>query len=105
MSDLVQRVQEVLPSVRRDLDDLVRIQSVWADPVRRDEVHRSAEAVAKLLSDAGFGDASTIRRGGYRIRGEAEVVRVLLHLLACSGPDRGPRWGDQPGAGVGGRAG
>jgi acetylornithine deacetylase/succinyl-diaminopimelate desuccinylase-like protein len=64
MSDLVQRVQKVLPSVRRDLDDLVRIQSVWADPVRRDEVHRSAEAVAKLLSDAGFGDVQIVSEGG-----------------------------------------
>jgi acetylornithine deacetylase/succinyl-diaminopimelate desuccinylase-like protein len=64
MSDLVQRVREVLPSVRRDLDDLVRIQSVWADPVRRDEVHRSAEAVAKLLSDAGFGDVQIVSEGG-----------------------------------------
>jgi acetylornithine deacetylase/succinyl-diaminopimelate desuccinylase-like protein len=64
MSDLVQRVRDVLPSVRRDLDDLVRIQSVWADPVRRDEVHRSAEAVAKLLSDAGFGDVQVVSEGG-----------------------------------------
>jgi len=31
MSDLVERVREVLPSVRRDLEDLVRIESVWAD--------------------------------------------------------------------------
>ena len=38
MSDLVQRVRDVLPSVRADLEDLVRIQSVWADPQRRDEV-------------------------------------------------------------------
>ena len=30
MSDLVERVREVLPSVRRDLEDLVRIESVWA---------------------------------------------------------------------------
>jgi acetylornithine deacetylase/succinyl-diaminopimelate desuccinylase-like protein len=64
MSDLVQRVRDVLPSVRRDLDDLVRIQSVWADPVRRNEVHRSAEAVAKLLSDAGFGDVQVVSEGG-----------------------------------------
>ena len=35
MSDLVERVREVLPSVRRDLEDLVRIESVWADPARR----------------------------------------------------------------------
>ncbi|MCV7224133.1 dipeptidase [Mycolicibacterium elephantis] len=64
MDDLVRRVHEVLPSVRRDLEDLVRIESVWADPARRPEVHRSAEAVAKLLSEAGFGDIQIISEGG-----------------------------------------
>nr|HRD14355.1 dipeptidase [Mycobacterium sp.] len=46
MDDLVARVKAVLPSVRADLEDLVRIESVWADPDRRDEVRRSARAVA-----------------------------------------------------------
>jgi acetylornithine deacetylase/succinyl-diaminopimelate desuccinylase-like protein len=64
MSDLVQRVREVLPSVRADLEDLVRIESVWADPARRDEVVRSAEAVANLLSDAGFDDVQIVSEGG-----------------------------------------
>lgn len=64
MSDLVQRVRDVLPSVRADLEDLVRIQSVWADPDRRPEVHRSAEAVSKLLAEAGFGDVRIVEEGG-----------------------------------------
>jgi acetylornithine deacetylase/succinyl-diaminopimelate desuccinylase-like protein len=64
MSDLVERVRDVLPSVRRDLEDLVRIQSVWADPGRRGEVHRSARAVADLLSQAGFGDVRIVSEGG-----------------------------------------
>jgi acetylornithine deacetylase/succinyl-diaminopimelate desuccinylase-like protein len=64
MSDLVERVRDVLPSVRRDLEDLVRIESVWADPDRRDEVHRSAQAVADLLSQAGFGDVRIVSEGG-----------------------------------------
>jgi len=59
-----ERVREVLPSVRRDLEDLVRIESVWADPGRRDEVHRSARAVADLLSQAGFGDVRIVSEGG-----------------------------------------
>ena len=59
-----ERVREVLPSVRRDLEDLVRIESVWADPGRRDEVHRSARAVADLLSQAGFGDVRIVSAGG-----------------------------------------
>ncbi|OBB99100.1 dipeptidase [Mycobacterium sp. 852002-40037_SCH5390672] len=64
MSDLVERVREVLPSVRRDLEDLVRIESVWADPGRRDEVQRSAQAVADLLSQAGFDDVQIVSAGG-----------------------------------------
>jgi acetylornithine deacetylase/succinyl-diaminopimelate desuccinylase-like protein len=64
MSDLVERVRDVLPSVRRDLEDLVRIESVWADPGRRGEVHRSAQAVADLLSQAGFGDVRIVSEGG-----------------------------------------
>lgn len=64
MSDLVQRVTDVLPAVRRDLEDLVRIESVWADPARRPEVHRSARAVADLLSQAGFPDVDIVSEGG-----------------------------------------
>jgi acetylornithine deacetylase/succinyl-diaminopimelate desuccinylase-like protein len=64
MSDLVERVRSVLPSVRSDLEDLVRIESVWADPARRPEVYRSAEVVAKLLSEAGFADVRTVSEGG-----------------------------------------
>nr|WP_313775436.1 dipeptidase [Mycobacterium sp.] len=64
MTDLVARVQQLLPSVRADLEDLVRIESVWADPVRRPEVHRSAELTSKLLSQAGFSDIHTVSAGG-----------------------------------------
>src|SRR6201997_5442437 len=64
MPDLVERVRDVLPSVRRDLQDLVRIQSVWADPTRRNEVHRSARAVVNLLTGAGFDDVRIVAEGG-----------------------------------------
>ncbi len=64
MNELVERVRSVLPSVRSDLEDLVRIESVWADPTRRGEVHRSAQAVAELLSRAGFDDVRTVSAGG-----------------------------------------
>ncbi|UCA22383.1 dipeptidase [Mycobacterium kansasii] len=64
VTDLVERVRAVLPSVRRDLEDLVRIDSVWADPARHDQVHRSAQAVADLLSQAGFDDVWTVSEGG-----------------------------------------
>ncbi|MDI3315590.1 MAG: dipeptidase [Mycobacterium sp.] len=64
MGDLAGRVREVLPSVRRDLETLIRIESVWADPARRSEVHRSAQLVAELLSHAGFGDVRIVSAGG-----------------------------------------
>lgn len=64
MSDLLARVRELLPDIRRDLEALVRIESVWSDPARRDEVHRSADAVATLLRDAGFGSVEIVSEGG-----------------------------------------
>ncbi len=64
MGHLTERVREVLPSVRRDLEDLVRIESVWADPDRRTEVRRSAEAVADLLTKAGFSEVQIVAEGG-----------------------------------------
>ncbi len=64
MNDLVAAVREVLPSVRADLENLVRIESVWADPARRPEVQRSAEKVSALLSQAGFGDVRVVAEGG-----------------------------------------
>ncbi len=64
MSDLVARVGEVLPSVRTDLETLVRIESVWADPARRPEVQRSAETVSMLLREAGFDDVRIVAEGG-----------------------------------------
>src|SRR5690348_16606702 len=64
MTDLVARVAEVLPSVRKDLEDLVRIQSVWADPDRRDEVHRSAQTVADLFTGVRFDGVRIVSEGG-----------------------------------------
>jgi len=64
MTDLIARVQKVLPGVRRDLEDLVRIESVWADPARRGEVQRSAEKVAALLGEAGFATVEIVSEGG-----------------------------------------
>ncbi|HET8718779.1 MAG TPA: dipeptidase [Nocardioidaceae bacterium] len=47
-------VRDVLPGVRRDLEDLVRIPSVSADPGRAADVQRSAEATAQLFRGEGF---------------------------------------------------
>src|SRR5262245_37894148 len=52
--DLHAAVAAVLPGVRADLEELVKIQSVGADPERHDEVRRSAAAVAALFEAEGL---------------------------------------------------
>ena len=47
------RIATLLPDVRRDLEELVRIQSVSADPARLDQVERSAERTAELFAAEG----------------------------------------------------
>ncbi|MEU8976204.1 dipeptidase [Streptomyces monashensis] len=51
--DLRQAVCRVLPAVRADLEALVRIPSVSADPDSFDEVRRSAEMTARLFQNTG----------------------------------------------------
>lgn len=63
-ASLSESVSQVLPGVRSDLESLVRIESVWADPDRRGEVQRSAEAVAELLRGAGFTEVDIVSAGG-----------------------------------------
>lgn len=63
-SNIAESVREVLPGVRADLESLVAIQSVWADPARRPEVHRSAAAVAELLRTSGFPEVDIVSEGG-----------------------------------------
>src|SRR5687768_13378011 len=52
--DLRRRVGDVLPSVRRDLEALVRIPSVSALPAHAEDVRRSADATADLFRAEGF---------------------------------------------------
>ena len=54
VDELRAAVRDVLPSVRADLEALVRIPSVSADPARVDDVRRSAEATAALFRAEGF---------------------------------------------------
>jgi cysteinylglycine-S-conjugate dipeptidase len=61
VSELKNRVHDILPSLIGDLQDLVRIQSVSADPERLAEVDKSAQKTAQLLSAEGV---------------EAEIVRA-----------------------------
>src|SRR3954452_17089990 len=56
-------LRDVMPSVRADLEALVRIPSVSADPARRDEVQRSAHATADLFRAEGFDDVQILTAG------------------------------------------
>ena len=57
-------VREVMPSVREDLEALVRIPSVSADPQRAGDVRRSAEATAELFRAEGFPEVQVLSAGG-----------------------------------------
>lgn len=62
--DLAAAVADVLPGARADLERLVRIPSIWADPAHADDTRRSAEAVADLARDAGGQDVRIVRVAG-----------------------------------------
>ena len=62
--DLVSVVREQLSDVRADLDALVAIPSISADPERADDLRRSAEAVATLLREIGCPDVQVVSAGG-----------------------------------------
>jgi cysteinylglycine-S-conjugate dipeptidase len=57
-------VSDVMPSVRSDLEALVRIPSVSADPAREADVRRSAEATAELFRAEGFDDVQILSAAG-----------------------------------------
>lgn len=58
--DLRARLTELLPGVRSDLEALVRIPSVSADPARLDQVEESARATAELFAAEGV-DVEIVR--------------------------------------------
>jgi acetylornithine deacetylase/succinyl-diaminopimelate desuccinylase-like protein len=58
--ELRHAVRNVLPSVRADLDALIRIPSVSADPAAAPELRRCAELTAALLHQAGAADVEII---------------------------------------------
>ena len=60
VDELRTRVQAELPRIRQDLEALVRIESVSADPARAAEVRRSADAVAELFRAEGFADTQVV---------------------------------------------
>ena len=62
--DLVGRVRELMPSVLSDLEDHVRIPSVFAQPEHRADVDASADLTAARLRDAGFAEVEIVEAGG-----------------------------------------
>ena len=54
----------ILPGIRADLERLVRIPSVSADPSARTHVEASAEEVARQLRDAGLHEVEVLTEGG-----------------------------------------
>jgi cysteinylglycine-S-conjugate dipeptidase len=58
------RVQAQIPDVLSDLNSLVAIESVSADPARASEVERSAQRAVGLLEDLGCPDARVVRADG-----------------------------------------
>jgi acetylornithine deacetylase/succinyl-diaminopimelate desuccinylase-like protein len=68
VSDLRRRlpaaVTAALPAARDDLERLVRIPSIWADPAHADDTRRSAEAVAALAREASGRDVRILAAGG-----------------------------------------
>jgi cysteinylglycine-S-conjugate dipeptidase len=61
---LPEAVPHVLPAVRADLEQLVRIPSVSADPAAAPYLQASADAVAVLLRQAGLPQVDVVTAGG-----------------------------------------
>jgi acetylornithine deacetylase/succinyl-diaminopimelate desuccinylase-like protein len=61
---LSETIRQVLPSVRADLERLVRIPSVSADPAAAVYLRDSAGQAAELLSQAGLPDVQILTAGG-----------------------------------------
>ncbi|MCD4524145.1 dipeptidase [Nocardioides sp. cx-173] len=80
--DIRAKVTELLPGIRRDLEDLVRIESVSADPARAGEVQRSAEAVAELFRAEGFDSVEIVSA-----EADGRAPAVIAHK---AGPEGAP---------------
>ena len=65
-ADLNDGIRQVLPSARADLERLVRIPSVSADPAATRHVWASAAEVATLLREAGLSEVDVVTAGDSR---------------------------------------
>ena len=74
-ADLRAAVERELPGARADLERLVRIPSIWADPAHADDTRRSAEAVAELARAAGAADVAVVDGRRRRARRHRPLAR------------------------------
>ena len=102
MSDLKNRVHDLLPGLIDDLQALVRIQSVSADPERLGEVEKSARKTAQLLAAEGVGAEIVRAYGGAppavigERKGPEGAPVVLLYAHHDVQPENDPADWDSP---------
>jgi cysteinylglycine-S-conjugate dipeptidase len=96
-------IARILPEVRADLEDLVRIPSVSADPAASGPLRRSAEAVSALLTAAGLPDVEILQVEGGQPAvlghrpGPAGAPTVLLYAHHdVQPPGDGRQWDTDP---------
>jgi acetylornithine deacetylase/succinyl-diaminopimelate desuccinylase-like protein len=101
-NDLCATVRDLMPALREDLEALVRIESVSADPARAGEVWRSADAVADLFRAEGFEDVDIVSADGGapavigRKAGPEGAPTVLLYAHHDVQPENDPADWDSP---------
>lgn len=95
-NDLMSAVDRLLPSIRADLESLIRIPSVSAAGFDPTEVRRSAQAVVELMHDAGLRNTQLLEVDGAHPAAFGEIPApdgaptVLLyahHDVQPPGPD------------------
>jgi cysteinylglycine-S-conjugate dipeptidase len=102
VSDLKNRVHDLLPGLLDDLEALVRIQSVSADPQRLGEVEESARKTAQLLAAEGVGAEIVRARDGAppavigERKGPDGAPVVLLYAHHDVQPENDPADWDSP---------
>jgi len=102
VSELKNRVHDLLPGLIGDLEALVRIQSVSADPKRLDQVEESARKTAELLAAEGVGAEVVRAYGGAppavigERTGPAGAPVVLLYAHHDVQPENDPADWDSP---------
>jgi acetylornithine deacetylase/succinyl-diaminopimelate desuccinylase-like protein len=102
VSDLKSRVRDLLPALIGDLEALIRIQSVSADPERLGEVEESARKTAQLLAAEGVGAEIVRARDGAppavigERKGPQGAPVVLLYAHHDVQPENDPADWDSP---------